>query len=283
MKMKLLVVDDQPIFKEAIRSAILSSAASEFVEVVSAKNAEEGIRLFNEDQEIAFLVADVHMPDGSGIDMVRQMKEFYPERFQGVEIFMVCADRDRIEFEACRELGVEHWLIKPICTEVFCRHLLERVPKYLRNLSKKMLLVVDDQALFRNTITEAILSSAAKEFVEVVSAKNAVEGIRLFNENLGITFMITDVHMPGGNGIDMLRQIKEQHPARFQTTEIFMACTEKDPTDYEACLELGIDRWLIKPVRTAAVCRYFVQKGREWSKQRVPSHVKSPHLPMPAV
>ncbi len=73
-------------------------------------------------------------------------------------------------------------------------------------MSESILLIDDDASLLR--VTEYNLSSAG---FKVVSAKSGKEGIEAFQNNQP-DLVITDVQLGDMNGIELLKQFKEQAP-----------------------------------------------------------------------
>jgi len=69
------------------------------------------------------------------------------------------------------------------------------------------LLVIEDNA----TMREGIVRTLSKEGHEVTPASGGKEGVRLFRE-VAPDFVITDLKMEDMDGIDVLRQIRENHP-----------------------------------------------------------------------
>jgi two-component system response regulator (stage 0 sporulation protein F) len=74
-------------------------------------------------------------------------------------------------------------------------------------VSKKRILVVDDeegiQLLYREEFED--------EGYEIISAYNGDEALTIFREQTP-DLVILDINMPGMNGIEVLRRMKETHP-----------------------------------------------------------------------
>jgi len=69
----------------------------------------------------------------------------------------------------------------------------------------KTILVVEDEELVRNVVLRILKSFGYKPLM----AKNATEGFALFKKRKEeIALVLTDVVMPGGNGVDMVAKIK---------------------------------------------------------------------------
>lgn len=74
--MKLMIVDDHPLFREGLK-AIISRDKNHTV-IAEAGNGKEGIKLGKEHNPDIMLV-DVSMPGKNGIQMIRELKETLPE------------------------------------------------------------------------------------------------------------------------------------------------------------------------------------------------------------
>ena len=74
--MEIMIVDDHPLFREGLK-AIVSRDAN-FSVCAEAGNGIEGARLARSHQPDIMLV-DISMPDKSGIQMIRELKEELPD------------------------------------------------------------------------------------------------------------------------------------------------------------------------------------------------------------
>ncbi|MBE2218885.1 MAG: sigma-54-dependent Fis family transcriptional regulator [Ignavibacteria bacterium] len=82
MEPKVLIIDDEP----QIRSLLEKILTLDGFSVVTAENISGGTRLLA-GNDILVLVTDVKLPDGSGIELIRKIKENYPD----VEIIVITA------------------------------------------------------------------------------------------------------------------------------------------------------------------------------------------------
>ncbi|MBC77737.1 MAG: two-component system response regulator [Halobacteriovoraceae bacterium] len=68
-------------------------------------------------------------------------------------------------------------------------------------------LIVDDEAELR----EAIAGYLELEDFECFTASNGVEAFNII-EKESISFVISDIRMPGGDGVELLKRIKAKYP-----------------------------------------------------------------------
>jgi two-component system, NtrC family, response regulator AtoC len=100
------------------------------------------------------------------------------------------------------------------------------------------ILVVDDEALTLRTIGRALQA----EGYDVTVAMSAEEGLKKFGEEKP-DLALLDVVLPGMDGIELLRQIKKQHP---QTIVLMMSAYHLVDRAVES-MKLGAYDYLIKP------------------------------------
>lgn len=74
-------------------------------------------------------------------------------------------------------------------------------------MSKLNVLVVDDEAELR----EAIASYLELEDYNCFTASNGLEAFEIV-EKENISFVISDIRMPGVDGVELLKRIKEKYP-----------------------------------------------------------------------
>lgn len=102
------------------------------------------------------------------------------------------------------------------------------------------ILIVDDSVSIRNMVTFT-LKQQSYETVEACDGHDGLEKAK--NERFDL--IITDVNMPGIDGIDLCKEIR-QLPA-FKFTPILMLTTESSPEMKQRGKEAGATGWLVKP------------------------------------
>lgn len=100
-------------------------------------------------------------------------------------------------------------------------------------------LFIDDSVSMRQ-MTSLILSGAG---YEVVQATNGAEGLGKLAPDIDL--VITDFNMPGMNGIEVIRSIREGDVAK--SVPILMLTTESEAEKKQQGREAGATAWMTKP------------------------------------
>jgi two-component system, NtrC family, sensor kinase len=106
------------------------------------------------------------------------------------------------------------------------------------------LLIIDDEAGIRKVLS----LSLASDGYDVLTAPGGEEGIELF-EKESPSIILTDIKMPGMDGIEVLKQIKEQSP----DSEVVMITGHGDMDLAIEALKLDASDFLNKPIKDAAL------------------------------
>jgi two-component system chemotaxis response regulator CheY len=117
----------------------------------------------------------------------------------------------------------------------------------------KRILVADDSASTRALIS-AVLADQTEFQVERVST--GLEAIKLLSTTR-IDLVLTDVHMPDINGLELIRFVKGDE--RLKHIPIVVISTEAAEPDRLRALSLGANDYLAKPF-TAEQLRYVINK-----------------------
>jgi two-component system, NtrC family, response regulator len=101
---KILAVDDE----QNIRRLIRSEFTLEGYEVITAKNGEEGLRFFNQD-DFDVILLDIKLPKLDGIEVLRRIKE----KSSAAEVIMITGYGDIQSAVDSLKLGARDYLTKP--------------------------------------------------------------------------------------------------------------------------------------------------------------------------
>jgi DNA-binding NarL/FixJ family response regulator len=113
------------------------------------------------------------------------------------------------------------------------------------------LLIADDSAALRERLTMMFSSIPG---IEVVGQAADVPTAAAAISRLRPDIVVLDIQMPGGSGIDVLREVKHSWP----DTVAMMLTNHPYPQYQQRCAELGADYFLCKSVDS----RVLIEIGR---------------------
>jgi DNA-binding NarL/FixJ family response regulator len=115
--LRIVVVDDEPMFLELMRERLRNQRELEIVGV--ATNGIDGIELVRELRPDAAVI-DVYMPQMNGFQVTRQLRDEMPL----LQVLLISADGDPAHHTAARRVGAEGFVDKRDLTpDVLLRHL----------------------------------------------------------------------------------------------------------------------------------------------------------------
>ena len=100
-------------------------------------------------------------------------------------------------------------------------------------------LVVEDEPLARRSIRAALM----KDGFKVIEAESGEEALGLFDQLPSPNVVILDIGLPGLDGFEVCRQIREKR----EDIAILMLTARADSEDKITGLDLGADDYLVKP------------------------------------
>ena len=103
------------------------------------------------------------------------------------------------------------------------------------------ILLVDDSA----TILLSISNILTKAGYAVVKAAAAQEGLAKLTANTKIDLLITDLYMPGMNGIDFIKEVRKLPSYKYMP--ILFLTTESHQAKRAEAKAAGASGWLVKP------------------------------------
>lgn len=105
---RILIVDDEPIVREAIRDWLVDAGYS----VTTARTGEEALEIVAQ-QDFGLVILDVRLPGKTGIRVLEEMKEMKPD-IKAIIITAYASPDMRTE---AMKLGAMHYLTKPIAPD----------------------------------------------------------------------------------------------------------------------------------------------------------------------
>lgn len=123
----LLHVEDSPEIQELVRY-ILTSRPS--IKIISAETVAEGVQQAKKHQPDLVLM-DVHLPDGSGMDALKQMQAF--KETANIPVVALSSLATQLQIEEGLKEGFKYYITKPIDVPEF----LETVDRILDSAVKR--------------------------------------------------------------------------------------------------------------------------------------------------
>jgi two-component system chemotaxis response regulator CheY len=106
----------------------------------------------------------------------------------------------------------------------------------------KTIFLVDDSA----TVLISTSSILAKAGYQVEKAASGEEALSKFNNGIKPDLLITDLNMPGINGIELIKKVRMMPNYRFMP--ILFLTTESQQSKRADAKAAGATGWLVKPV-----------------------------------
>ena len=103
------------------------------------------------------------------------------------------------------------------------------------------IMLVDDSA----TILLSIASILGKAGYSVEKAANAEQALKKLNDGVSINLLITDLNMPGMNGIELIREVRKLPACKF--VPILFLTTESQQSKKQEAKAAGASGWIVKP------------------------------------
>ena len=145
-------------------------------------------------------------------------------------------------------------------------------PELLQNLR---VLVVDDNGTNRRILAE-MLTSWGMRPVLVSSAQDALQQLRTQSDaGAPFSLVLTDVNMPEASGFDLVQAARKD--GSLCEGIIVMLTSSDRSDDVAACERLGIDTYLIKPVKQSELFNAILQSlgarhTEEWTTATLAAH-----------
>ena len=208
------------------------------------------------------MILDLKLPDISGFELLSEIQR--DERLRDIPIVVFtgrelthgrrepsCAGAPRASCSrACRAPSA--CSTKPRCS---CIAMIADLPEAKQRMIEKLhdsdeplrdrkVLVVDDDV--RNIF--ALNSLLERHGMNVITATNGQDAIKLLDSNPDLSLILTDVMMPEMDGYETMRRIREI-PA-FRLLPIIALTAKAMKGDREKCLQAGASDYVAKPVNT---------------------------------
>jgi len=231
----ILVVDDDRHLLELLIDT-LTAIGYESMGVSDGLEALECLKTHKFD----LVISDIRMPGLDGIGLLRKIRRYYSDL---PVLFITGVDMPEVIGKASPDgLLAKPFRISHI--EEMINDALSGKDEVVANAIRKVL-VVDDDDTFREMLSDALRYNDYIPF----AAAGGKEALREL-ENGSVDAVITDIRMPGMDGIELLKTIKDQYP----DLPVILITAFFDRDDLESSLgDQEADGFLEKPFRVEKV------------------------------
>lgn len=235
MSLHVLIVDDSLTVRMDLQEAFESiGVAATTCETLKA--ARETLAR----QKFSLVVLDVVLPDGDGVDLLREIKNTADASFTPVILLSTEAEvRDRVRG---LRTGADEYVGKPYDPANVLARARQLMNAEERNIdpSRTRLLLIDDSLTFRNEF-KATLENAG---YEVVTAENGEEGLRAAVAARPDAVIVNGL-LPGSlSGVNVIRRLKDDITLRG-TPCLLLTATESVEDELRT-FEAGADAYVRK-------------------------------------
>lgn len=240
--MRVLAVDDN----RTNLDLLLYLLRAHGYEVTGCTSAPDALREL-EEHEFNVALVDMLMPEMDGFEFAKRVRAH--ERLKTLPLIAITAlamvgDRERI-----LGAGFDGYIPKPIDPERFVPQILQFVGVALRRTAKRdqtaagpLVLVVDDIEVNRQVLRGA-LAPFGYRIAEASDGNAAYE--QIVDEKPAL--ILCDVHMPSGDGFGLVENVKSNEKLR-DIPFIFISSTAWHTRDKRRALELGADKFILRPI-----------------------------------
>jgi CheY-like chemotaxis protein/signal transduction histidine kinase len=253
---ELLVIEDDPAEQLSIRELI----GHDDVAITTASSGAEALELLGE-RNFDCIVLDLRLPDMSGFELLDRMQ--LDVEYSNVPV-VVFTGRELTEVEQTElKRKAKSIVLKGVQsperlldeTALFLHRVIADLPPSKQqmietlhqsdeSLRNRRVLVVDDD--IRNIF--ALNSLLERHNMQVISANNGQEAIRLVEQTPDLSLVLMDIMMPEMDGYETMRRIRSKQ--EFRQLPIIALTAKAMKGDREKCLEAGASDYVAKPVNT---------------------------------
>ncbi len=120
--MKILIVDDEQDVEFLFRQRFRKELREGLLEFHFAFSGEDALSYLKNltPLDIVFILSDINMPGMTGLEMLKNVKEYFPQ----LKVCMITAYSDEQNYKTAMEYGAEKYLTKPIDFEKLRKEVL---------------------------------------------------------------------------------------------------------------------------------------------------------------
>jgi len=253
---ELLVVEDD----ESEQLSIEALIGGEDIRISRAGTGADALALLRA-RKFDCVILDLRLPDITGFELLTEIQR--DERLRDIPIVVFTGRELSTEEESELRRRAKSIVLKGVQsperlldeTALFLHRDVKKLPEAKQRMLEKLhdsdeplrdrkVLVVDDDV--RNIF--ALNSLLERHGMNVITATNGHDAIKLLDSNPDLSLILMDVMMPEMDGYETMRRIREI-PA-FRLLPIISLTAKAMKGDREKCLQAGASDYVAKPVNT---------------------------------
>jgi diguanylate cyclase (GGDEF)-like protein/PAS domain S-box-containing protein len=242
--MKLLYIEDSPSDADLTRRTLERSDPE--IELQVATTLSAGMALLEQPLNFDILLIDLHLPDGSGFEMLNYVRE----HSLSLAMIILTSSGDQESAIAALKAGADDYLAKG-------SDYLDRLPDILRSALARF----RDYSERKNQILHVLFVENIQADVDMIkkhlalksphilitSAANAEDALEYLpdsaNGTVDFDLLLVNYHLPGMDGLDLIRIVRQDRGLKVPIVLITSQGSEELAV---RALQLGADDYLMK-------------------------------------
>ncbi|MCK6558911.1 response regulator [bacterium] len=260
----VLIVEDNATLRQVL-TATLRDWGLQPLAVASSQAAHTAFNRTRESrQPFTLALIDTSLDDLDGFALAARLRE--TAGWAGAVIMMLSPARLHAEAARCRELGIRHYLTKPVKltdlaeTLLAGRRLVEEnagrppLPRRSREPGRLHILIAEDDEI-NQRLAARLLEKCGHTVVTVGNGADAVAAFRAERFDL----ILMDIQMPALGGFEAIIAIRELEKITGGRTPIVAVTAYAMKGDRERCLAAGVDAYVSKPLHVQELMNMITQ------------------------
>ncbi|MDZ7266815.1 MAG: response regulator [candidate division KSB1 bacterium] len=249
----VLIVEDNATLRQVLTATLrdwglqpLAVASSQAAQLACNRSRTAG-------QPFSLAVIDTALDDLDGFALAARLIE--TTGWSGTVIMLLSPARLHAQAVRCRELGIRHYLTKPVKLTDLAEALLTSHRQLAENAGSRQtrhparepgrlhILIAEDDEI-NQRLAARLLEKCGHTVVTVGNGNDAVAAFR--NERFDLILM--DIQMPALGGFEAIFAIRELEKLTGGRTPIVAVTAYAMKGDRERCLAAGVDAYISKPL-----------------------------------
>ena len=193
---KLLLADDEKGLCEFLEKFFKPRG----YEVLIANNGQDALSIVKKEKPELVLL-DVNMPGIDGLEVLRNIKNAYPQ----IKVIMVTVSDDADTRQKAKVLGADEFVKKPFTTDYLEDVVILKVNELIQAKDPARILIVDDEEGIRSSLRTFLQE---RFDCRIDEASSAHEALGLARKNR-FDLIFLDIKMPGSSGTEIIREKKK--------------------------------------------------------------------------